>query len=105
MKIWVNRNTLKYKERKILESNKLKSILIQEIENKLGIQNLKSLSLDLRRGIINKSEVFIVIRDVLKNSFSVPGLKSNSEVRAKLFSNRILDTLEGLADIYELQQK
>ena len=93
------------KERKILESSELRKIILKQFENELGINNFKSLALELRHKNIRKNEVSSISSNIFESYFSTePGLKRKSENRAKLLSKRFPNALEKLAHLYELQQ-
>ena len=93
------------KERKILKSPELKKSILNEFENKLGINDFKYLALELKCKNINKNEVTPIVKNIFKKYFiSEPGLIRNSEIRAERLSKRFPNALEKLAHIYELQQ-
>ena len=88
-----------------MESSELRKIILKQFENELGINNFKSLALELRHKNISKNEVSSISSNIFESYFSTePGLKRKSEKRAKLLSKRFPNALEKLARLYELQQ-
>lgn len=93
------------KEIRILESSELRNNLLQEINEKLGINDFKSLAMSLHSNYIGKSDLNKIVSDVLSSHLaSEPRLRKNARIRAIRLSERFSDALEKLAYIYELQK-
>lgn len=94
------------KQKKVLQSPDLKKCIIIELDDNIGINTFKSLSLGLGRKNINQKDVLPFIERVIEARFlSEPGLKRNARLRARALSKRLLDMLEIINQVYELQQK
>ena len=92
---------LKEEEIELLDSSQFKFDLMNEIE-KLGVNNLKSLSIDLHNKIIDRGDASLIIkRVILKHYSNTKGLKNAANPRSKVLSERFSLVLDNLGLVYE----